>query len=101
MICPTGYVEPFGGVAVEAMLCGVPVITSPFGAFTETIVDGVTGFRCHTAAEFRAAAVAAGELDPATIRRYAEDRFSLAAVASRYDRWLGQLGSLYDQGWYQ
>lgn len=30
---PTTYIEPFGGVSVESMFCGTPVVASDFGAF--------------------------------------------------------------------
>ncbi len=100
LICPTQYIEPFGGVAAEAMLSGTPVITSPFGAFTETIAHGLTGYRCHTLAEFLQAADTADELDPKTIRDWATERFTPEAVAPQWNRWLGRLASLYDLGWY-
>src|SRR5690606_20768103 len=48
---PTPYVEPFGGVSVEAMMCGTPVIATDFGAFAENVVDGVTGYRFRTLGE--------------------------------------------------
>lgn len=88
---PTIYLEPFGGVAVEAMLCGTPVITSDWGAFTETVVDGVTGFRCHTMSDFIEAAVRAPTLDRNQIRAYAISQFSTAVVGKQYDRYFRRL----------
>ncbi len=43
VIVPTRYVEPFGGVNVEAQLCGTPVISTDWGVFAETVIDHVTG----------------------------------------------------------
>ncbi len=94
---PTQYLEPFGGVAVEAMLCGTPVITTDWGAFTETVIDGVTGFRCHTINEFVAAARRAQSLDRAVIRDYAISRFSANVVAQQYDRYFMRLVKEYPQ----
>lgn len=99
LFVPTLYVEPFGGVAVEAMLCGTPVITTDWGAFTETVVDGVTGFRCHTLAEFVDAAQAARELDREAIRDYAVARYSLEAVAPQYEKYFERLAGLWGDGW--
>lgn len=101
VLCPTKYIEPFGGVAVEAMLSGTPVISSPFGAFTETVADGISGYRCHTLDQFRRAVHALGDLDPKTVREWALDRYTLEAAAPQYDRWLRRLATLYGAGWYQ
>lgn len=100
VLCPSVYIEPFGGVAAEAMLSGTPVIASPFGAFSETVSHGETGFLCHTLADYRAAAEAVGDLDPKTVREWALDRFTLDVCAPQYDRWLDQLQTLYSDGWY-
>lgn len=70
MLLPSIFVEPFGGSAVEAAMCGTPAITPDFGAFTETIEDGVTGFRCRTADDYVAAIEKASALD----RRYISER---------------------------
>jgi len=97
---PTRYLEPFGGVAVESMLCGTPVITTDWGAFTETVVDGFNGFRCRTFAEFCRAARIAPELPTAGIRKGARGKYSLEAVAPLYERYFERLQTLWGKGWY-
>ena len=97
---PTLYIEPFGGVNVEAQLCGTPVVTTDFGAFTETVEDGVTGFRCHTLGEFRKAAQDVGQLDPHYIRDRAEKLYSMNSVRYMYDKFFWRLSLLWEEGWY-
>lgn len=97
---PTCYIEPFGGVAVEAMLSGTPVITSPFGAFSETVADGISGYKCHTLDQFIRAVDTLDDLDPKTVHEWAHDRFTTAAVAPQYERWLNRIRTLYGRGWY-
>lgn len=101
VFAPTLYVEPFGGVAAEAMLTGTPVITTDFGAFTETVEPGVTGYRCHTFQEFCDAARLAPALNRDRIRALAISRWSLDAVAPQYDTYFHRLADLWEDGWYQ
>jgi glycosyltransferase involved in cell wall biosynthesis len=84
IIAPSRYIEPFCGVTVEAALCGTPAITSNFGAFTETVEEGVTGFRCQTNDEWLAAIDAVPSLDRAVIRSRAQRWYSLDAVGRMY-----------------
>ena len=97
---PTQYVEPFGGVAAEAMLCGTPVITTDWGAFTETNIHGVTGFRCRTFKEFCDAVAGADRLNYENIRDYAIRSFGMENVAIAYETYFERLLTLWEDGWY-
>lgn len=83
-IFPSRFVEPFCGAAVEAMLCGTPVVTSDFGAFTETVVPGVTGYRCRTIDGWVTALRDVETLDRATVSASARSRYTIPVVGPRY-----------------
>lgn len=97
---PTCYIEPFGGVAVEAQLCGTPAITSDFGAFPETVLHGETGFRCSTVGEFAWAAEHAGEINASRCREWAISQFSTQRGQKLYDAYFRRLATLWGDGWY-
>ena len=99
-IMPSNFSEPFGGVAVEAMLTGTPVLTTTFGAFTETIEDERTGFRCHTLGDFLAGLDRAPELDRAYIAARARRLYGYERVGAMYDRVFQQIADLWGDGWY-
>lgn len=96
---PTVYIEPFGNVAVEAQACGTPVITTDWGAMTETVIEGVTGFHCRTLQEFIDAARDCADLDPRAIRDHAMRRYSLPVIAKKYERYFERLLTLWGDGW--
>lgn len=98
VLVPSLYLEPFGGVAVEAMLSGTPAITTNWGAFPETVQDGC-GFRCDTLADF-VAAVDRPTLRPLAIRKKALARYSPDAVAPQFEAWFDRLATLDGEGWY-
>jgi hypothetical protein len=100
VLVPTLYLEPFGGVAVEAQMCGTPVITTDFGAFPETVADGITGYRCHYLGEFLEAVRKVSELDPVTIRSRAVRLYGLKAVGPQYQRYFERLSLLWGAGWH-
>lgn len=99
LLCPTIYIEPFGGVAVEAMLSGTPVICTDFGAFTETVHPGVNGFRCHTLNDFENATRDCERLHPDIIRDFAK-KYLTENIRHEYDTYFKRVATLDGQGWY-
>lgn len=97
---PTTYLEPFGGVSVEAQLTGTPAIVSDWGGLVENVIDGETGFRARTLAEFVAAAERAPSLDRQRIRDHARATWSTDFLAGRYVEYFDRLGTLWGDGWY-
>lgn len=97
---PTQYVEPFGGVSAEAMLCGTPVITTDWGAFVENNQHNVTGFRCRSFKEFLWAAENVHTLNYAKIHNIAVSKFSMDVVKLQYEQYFERLLTLWSDGWY-
>jgi glycosyltransferase involved in cell wall biosynthesis len=100
LLSPTQYLEPFGGVAVEAMLSGTPVISTDWGAFTETVVNGVTGYRCRMLSDFLTAIDEVPQLDRYVVREHARARYTTTVGAGLYGRYLERLSLLHGEGWY-
>lgn len=87
VLCPLQWEEPFGLIAIEAMLCGTPVLGFRRGAFPEIVDEGITGILVDdgdTGALARAARSMAG-WDRAACARRAAARFSSATMVSAYE----------------
>lgn len=99
-IVPTLYIEPFGGVAVEAMLAGCPVIASDWGSFTEIVTPDV-GARFRTPLQGAEAFEKVQKLNRKDIRKAAKARYSQEAVGPLFMAWMDQLDTLWEKGWDQ
>jgi glycosyltransferase involved in cell wall biosynthesis len=89
VLFPIDWDEPFGLVMAEAMACGTPVIATPRGSVPEVVAHGETGFVVSVEDYPREAAAALarlGEIDPRRCRARVEERFSVEAMVSGYER---------------
>ncbi len=98
VILPTVYPEPFGGVAVEAQLCGTPVLTSDHGAFPEN--NPCLDCRPHTEAEWLAGLDRVLLKSPKALRDRAVQQYSMWNVGARYNRIFRAVPSLRRHGWH-
>ncbi len=99
LVAPSLWAEPFGLVAVEAIVRGVPVLASANGGFGESIVPGVSGLlfpngdEAALAAALRAigkgAAFPSHAIPEATVRQ-ARERYSL-------DRHVEELRNIFSE----
>jgi len=99
LIIASTYLEPFGGVQVESLLSGTPVIAPHYGAFAEILENGKTGFLCHTLREYVAGIKSSNSINPQDCRN-AGMRYSLNGVAPQFENWFAAIQEVYTgEGW--
>jgi glycosyltransferase involved in cell wall biosynthesis len=65
------------------MACGTPVLAMPGGSVPEVVRDGVSGYICRSV-RVMAEAVMNLNIDPAVVRRYVEENFSIEKMVRQY-----------------
>ena len=100
MLMPTRFFEPFGNSGIEAQLCGTPLLASDFAAFSETMIHGYSGYRCHTLGDYLKAIELAPSLNRRAISSNAKAKYSIQNVGSQLDRIIRQVEMLGGKGWY-
>lgn len=95
-VVPSTEPEPFGLVAVEAMLAGKPVVGAAHGGLMEIVVDGRTG-RLFEPSCADSLAEALEELisDPQRRRRMGSEGAERARSEFSEDRYVGAIEALY------
>jgi glycosyltransferase involved in cell wall biosynthesis len=101
-MCVSRWIEAFGMTSIESMACGTPVISSDFGAHSETNIQGVTGFRCRDFDEMVRAVEDCRSVSPAMIRQSAASRYDLPVVWPQYERYFEMIRRHANSrgGWY-
>jgi glycosyltransferase involved in cell wall biosynthesis len=103
LLFPIEWDEPFGLIMIEAMACGTPVLALPPGSVPEVVRDGISGYICPSLDAMVDRVSDLNKLNPATIRRYAQEYFSVERMANSYaelyaeiagENALGQLSKL-------
>ena len=94
IIGPTYYVEPFGNMVVEGYMSGTPAITSDWGGFTETVENGVTGFRCRTFKDFVDAINNIDQIKSSACKDWAMRNCSDEVVHNQYDKYFRNIQDL-------
>lgn len=102
LIAPTQYIEPFGGVVIEAMAVGTPVVTTDWGAFTGTVEDNDMGMRCRMLREFSAAVkhYRPNAIPHAHLRQRIISKYSLPVICDLYEQYFERLNTLFGDGFY-
>jgi glycosyltransferase involved in cell wall biosynthesis len=85
LLNPIQFSEPFGMTMIESLARGTPVLATLMGAAPEIVTHGVTGFvRHHWSMMSADVARVTSDIDRATCRQVAEERFGIARMASAY-----------------
>lgn len=83
------WVEAFGNVAIEAMACGVPVLSYARGGPIEIIMHGKTGWLVEpdNVEALCQSVKIVPNLSRTVCRQYAESNYSLKTLGDRFESW--------------
>ncbi|CAN1212441.1 glycosyltransferase [Tumidithrix helvetica PCC 7403] len=83
------WVEAFGNVAIEALACGVPIVSYARGGPVEIIKHGKTGYLVEpdNVPALCDAITAVSRINRIVCRREAEAEYSLTALGDRFEQW--------------
>lgn len=96
VISATYYIEPFGLTTIEANLSGTPVITTPWGGYTDNVIEGITGFKCSDFSDFTNAINNLDKINSKNCRKFGE-QFTVEALIDKY---IAYFKRLTKSNWY-
>jgi glycosyltransferase involved in cell wall biosynthesis len=85
------YCEPFGNMVAEGYMCGTPAITTDWGAFSETVLPEVTGFRCREFRDIVNAIYNVEKLKPRDCYNWGVQNYSDKVVHRKFNNYFNKL----------
>jgi glycosyltransferase involved in cell wall biosynthesis len=84
-------------MVAEGYFSGTPAITTDWGGFTETVVQGVTGYRCREFKEFVQALKDIKNINPQDCRDWAMNNYTEEVVHEKLDNYFKKIleGNFY------
>jgi len=95
LVQPSLYSEPFGYNIIEASMSGTPVITPDWGGFTETVVHGMTGWRCRSMSQYDWAVHHLDQIKPETCRQWALANYTVDQARARYEEYFKDVRGVF------
>jgi len=97
LIMTPRWVEAFGNVVIEALACGVPVITYRRGGPADIVSDGKTGWLVEpdSVPGLVEAIAHLDQIDRHTCRQQAEAEYSVQAMGDRMEQWFREILSTH------
>ncbi len=100
LLVTSRWVEAFGNVLIEALACGVPVISYRRGGPAEIVREGETGWLVepNSVSGLIAAIGQLDRIDRLACRRQAEQEYSLEALGDRTEAWFDAVLESWPRG---
>jgi glycosyltransferase involved in cell wall biosynthesis len=95
LFAPSLFMEPCNWTIIEAQFSGTPTITTNFGGFAETVLQGETGLRCSGINDMIYATQNIDKLvDPENCYKNANSRFTIKQQCDYYEYIFRNLSSI-------
>ena len=95
LFAPSLFIEPCNWTVIEAQFSGTSTITTNFGGFTETVLQGETGLRCSTVNDMIYSAQNIDELiNPENCYRNAMNKYTIQQQCNYYEYIFRNLSSI-------
>lgn len=85
LAAPSLFIEPCNWAVIEAQFSGTPTITTNFGGFTETVVQGVTGYRMNFPADFVKSVQSIENINPLNCYNNAKSKYTIKKQCDNYE----------------